>query len=491
MKYLGAISTAIIVFAMASVAFAISEQEALKDWNALESSIEMLKNKMDGIVAEYAPNVISSDNKAVLSALAEYDRNIKPVLKAQLEKFFGKYGDVDVMDGRLRETIDMDQQRGKYPTSPASQLYSYLKRSMGNIEEARVNRSAELVREAEQTRAHMETFSRQVTDENFDKIKESLNMAVKFYPDNNMAKDWLKNADTERKDAMDAVKKQIDEAKWQGHYANFAGPGKPDALSKSAMQWMQNDEKSAGRKDSTFAVAVRGDWVSAKKNLLGQTVQWGLPIWAALYTDQEKTEGVCRVFAMTILTREGGPDVKKEPPWTYTWVGDNYTMRLKNIKGSDKTAAVGSRAARKGRGFLGTVLWLLLAFGNITAGFIAAASLIQQRVPVLKPLYDKIMPLRTTVGIIVLMIALLVFLKNLLFHFALFADLLPILSGIAVGLVLGREIVIGKLKATKAGAFTEALAGQISLIERVEMPLGIACLALGILHLLAGGMWLI
>jgi len=86
---------------------------------------------------------------------------------------------------------------------------------------------------------------------------------------------------------------------------------------------------------------------------------------------------------------------------------------------------------------------------------------------------------------------LIVFIRNLLFYFAPLADILPVLSGAAAGLVLGRQMLMSLLAKTKAGALAVAREKHISVLEGVQVQIGVACLALGVLHLLAGGWWLL
>lgn len=475
-----------LLLAGSPFARASSEAEALKDWNALQSSIEALNTQMDGVVPQYAPNIIGSDSDAMLARLAEYDKNLKRTLTAQLEQFVKKYGDTSAMDNKLSSMIAIDWRSGKHPTTQASQLYATLEKYMENIEQARQNKSEELMREAEELQSSIQRWSSWVTDENFDKLESLLKAALGFNPGNETAKKWLAGLGKERREAKAAVEKKINEAKWPGHSANFSGPGNPDELAKSALEWLQKDEKEAGRRDRTFAVAVRGDWVSAKKNLLGQTVQWGLPIWAACYFEEEQAQGICRVFALTILTQAGGPDIKQAPPWTYTWVGDNYTMRIKNVKGG----VVSGRSARGGRaqrGMASGAFRLLLALGNVAAGLLAAAPLLKTKVSALEAVYAKTDSHRPVIGIAALGIALLALLRNL-FRLALLADLLPILALLTAGLLLGGNLLISKLAGTKAGALAAAQESRIAALGKIQVPLGIACMALGILHLLAGGL---
>lgn len=465
---------------------AADEQQALNDWNALEESAKNLEKLMDDVVPSYVANIVSQDDDAVLAALAEYERNLKDQIADQLQSFTEKYGDVDSMDSKLSELIDIDWRSGKHPTTQASRIYTNLKAHVENIAQARLNKSEELFRRAEDAKSHMDAHWRLVTEENYANIKNLLETALKYDPENENAKTWLKDLDNQKKEAFAAIEKMIDDAKWPGHYANFAGPGDPNELAKTAMTWIQNDEQ--GRKDHTFAVAVRGDWVSAKKNLLGQTIQWGLPIWSACYDEEEKSQGVARVFALTILTQEGGPNVKQEPPWTYTWVGDNYPMRVKNIP-AGRAAAAAPGEPRTGRGFFGVIFWLALVGANLIAGLLAASSVLQVKVPQLESVYRSITPIRPLLGVIVLAVGLVVFLFDLI-RLAPLANILPIASAVIAGLLLGKEMIIEKASGTKAeetvSGVMEKQKEKVEKLEKQQVPIGFACLVLAFLHLLIG-----
>jgi len=81
-------------------------------------------------------------------------------------------------------------------------------------------------------------------------------------------------------------------------------------------------------KEKAISASVAGDWVSAKKNLLGQTIQWGLSVFIA--SIQNNSKDVCRVFKMTVLASEGN-NPPKTPPVKDHWTGDSYEMLIANV----------------------------------------------------------------------------------------------------------------------------------------------------------------
>ncbi len=77
-----------------------------------------------------------------------------------------------------------------------------------------------------------------------------------------------------------------------------------------------------------LAARIYGNWVTTKRDLIGQTIQWGLPVYVAS-APKGSTE-IVRVFRMTVLGAEGS-GATKTPPFIDHWTGDSYRMRAKNL----------------------------------------------------------------------------------------------------------------------------------------------------------------
>ena len=477
-----------------------TEEQAIKDWNNLNSLRDELKEKVEDIVPSYAPNIIGDDYDEILKVLDEVKKNDIPKIKKALASFSEEYGDSrSEIDRAVDAVVEYDWRGDKHPSETAGAIYEELSKWVANIEQARLDKAGYLLREAEGLDQRITSFSAQVTKENFEQLKETLELALRFDPDNERAKEWIKRVDKDMKKALEGIEKAIDEAKWPGHYKNFSGPGDPDKLAKSAMEWLQIDEASRDQKDPdhTFAVAVRGDWVSAKKNILGETIQWGLPIWGACYNEAGKKDDLARVFSLTIITQEEA-GVKKAPPWTGVWVGDIMKMRISNVP------KMGGGRSTSG-GFFGLIFRLALVVANLVVGLLLAISYLKPKFPQLGTVYTNIEPLRKTLGVIALILGLFLFLRALIFFFSPFADILPQLAIVIGGLFLGKEILLKKPegvaeaekadsaqeKATQAAVKAQEMLrkyeDRIDQIEKYQVPFGIACIVLGVLHLLAGG----
>jgi len=157
---------------------------------------------------------------------------------------------------------------------------------------------------------------------------------------------------------------------------------------------------------------------------------------------------------------------------------------------------------------IGSLLWLVLGLANIVAGLLAAAPLLAVKAPQLKTVYEKLTPFRNVVGVATLVIGLASFVWALL-HLAPLSSILPQASALVVGVFLGKELLMRKpalaeasaasgAAAQKAAAAADAAAAKaqellvkyqskVALLDLYQVPIGIACMVLGVLHLLMGG----
>jgi hypothetical protein len=463
-------------------------QEALKDWNDLVTIYTRLNDQLKDTIPSYKAVIIGTNHDELLKLLATVEKDV-PAVRKQLDAFAEKYGSTqNEIDDKIHSlTESVKDQR---PDRDAGRAYEECVNYINNIPPARKAKAEDLIREAERIKQTIDSYDAQANPENYEKLRTTLDYALKFDPDNATAKEMRANVDKDQKAKLGAIEDKIANAQWPGQYKDFAGPGDPDKLAAAAMDYLHKDEARRNQEDPdhTFVVAVKGDWFIANKNILGETIQWGLPVWAACYNSKEKKEGICRVFSLSMVTREER-NIKKEPPFTGAWTGDSYKMLIKNVD-----TAAGRKTTTSG--LLGVWLRILLSAANIIAGLLAAAPLLKVKVPQLGKMYDALVPLRNTLGVVILAVGALSLVRAVLFcGFALFADLLPQLAAIVAGLFLGKEMIFKKPavtgeEATKAEKVQEKIAqyeAKISLLEKFQVPLGIACLVLGVLHLLLGG----
>lgn len=112
-------------------------------------------------------------------------------------------------------------------------------------------------------------------------------------------------------------------------------PGDVKALSKAAMEFLQKEEdKNAAQGKAhgkILSVSVTGPWRIFKKNILGEPIQYNLPVAVAVQIEEEKPMDLVRVYLMTMLTQEM-KGVQKAPPYIGATVGNSYYVRPSALK---------------------------------------------------------------------------------------------------------------------------------------------------------------
>jgi len=320
----------------------------------------------------------------------------------------------------------------------------------------------------------------------YEKALKTLDIVLMYDADNKQAKELIKKIEEENKSVLEARAKEIDKGKWPGQCLKFAGPGNLDDLSRFALEWFKNDERGwAG--DNPQCVAVKGDWISAKKNLLGQTIQWGLPIYLAVHKKEDSD--IVRVFSLTILTAEEA-SVKKAPPFTGAWVGDNFDMRLKNLPSTGSSSNGNSKGP-----FI--IFRLLLSTLLLSLGAVTISEKLSSLNPKVKQFVDILLPHKDMIGASTAVIAMLFFLKNL-FFMAPLSDIFPQLIAILTGIVVGAKFFEEKTKEMKVPEKLSPMMRSVNNLfvkNKVKLDnatahlstLGYVCLTLGVLHLFIGG----
>jgi len=223
-----------------------------------------------------------------------------------------------------------------------------------------------------------------------------------------------------------------------------------------------------------IAVRVNGDWVVAERDRDKNPTTWGLPIEAAFvrHVDREAGRDVAWVYRLTMVTHEND----KSPPWKMARVGSNRQMRASNVSTTTSTGAGGPNALFK----------LILTLALLVSGVLLLEKFAQARVPALGRLYGVLVPLRPIIGVATLGIGVVLLVMNL---FSPISDILPQAAAIVAGLFLGLELLLRKRSGSAVGKVQELLAAQEEKIRKIgkyQVPLGLACLALGLIHLFAG-----
>jgi hypothetical protein len=161
-------------------------------------------------------------------------------------------------------------------------------------------------------------------DEQFAAAEAELNRAKRFNPQDSEITQALASVQANRKKSQADIQKALEAARFPANVSGFSGPGSLSDLTAAVKTYYAG----AYPKEKLLAVSVSGNWTATRHNILGQPIQWGLPVFCA---SQQNEEGVCRVFKMTVLTGIGQA-IPKAPPFTDHWTGDSYRMKITNLK---------------------------------------------------------------------------------------------------------------------------------------------------------------
>jgi hypothetical protein len=299
--------------------------QATADWTAIAALHKAFIGRLEKIIPTYVKNIIYSEMN-MDQVLAEITalRAEAPSVKAQVEAFARKYG-------RDRNGIDDKMERLRSPNSPrpspaAGECFEELSNGLVNLEEAPKIEANKILSAAIRNLDRIESSTADTErDKRYAQAEASIKRALKFNPGDPEAAGWISKIAAMRVKSKADMEAALDAAQFPAEFAGFTGPGNPAELAAACVKYFNDSDPS----QTTVKVRIAGNWVVAKKNIFGEPIQWGLPIWAVGYHNDNKE--ISRIFKMTMITGEA-LGIAKSPPWTGTWVGDSYRMRTKNIR---------------------------------------------------------------------------------------------------------------------------------------------------------------
>jgi hypothetical protein len=307
-------------------------KEVLADWNAIIKLDKDLYAKTNRFFPHAAGiSYTKEQTDQVLSVIDDVVKNDQPRILAYLKEFSKKYGEPnDEMDKKIYALTPKNPKKGMYdeenqrPSDLPSQCYKNLMDRLTWVQETPKNEAKLIMKRAMESIANADFYQDTKRDAQFVEAEAELNRAKRFNPKDAEIAQALVSVQASRKKSQADVQKALESARFPANLPSFAGPGKIPELTAAVKTYFT----AAYPKEKLLAVSVSGGWVTTKHNILGQPIQWGLPVFCA---SQQNEPGICRVFKMTVLTGVG-VNIAKAPPFTDHWTGDSYRMMIVNLK---------------------------------------------------------------------------------------------------------------------------------------------------------------
>jgi hypothetical protein len=446
--------------------YAATAEEAKKDIAQLEDYWNSTKQ---GMFQQFSADVsIGGEIEEIAPRYREKLDGYRALQKGDLGKLNEFMGKFEAKYGTNESAIDqaVNTALGAAPSRRTSFLWKELKEGLELVNQYDVRLAEKILGDVNRDMQHIDSFSDRIVDRKFQQFKDMLEVARELDPKNENVKTLLKSIDGQRKDANSEIEAKIEGTTWDPHSAHFNGPGNPDKLAAEVEKFLEVNDKGQ-REDNVIAVRIAGDWRVADKTLLGETLTYGLPVEVAwrLKDDDDNAS----VQSLTIVTR----DLEKAAPFKNSWVGDSWRIRTSAIKGVGGSGPNG-------------LFKLLLSATLILSGFLAIMPWMESKSPKVAQTFAPLKAVRGIVGVVTLGLGLLFFLLGLANPLS---DLFPLAVAIVTGLFLGLELIIStSAQNAKAEELIKKGEGSIRKLAKVQVPLGWACLGLGTIHLMLGGL---
>lgn len=316
----------------AGIAVAREKEKASANAAEVTRDVQVLKDSYDKVlpVFEKATGTVIYYNDlkepgVLIEKIEVFEKNDLDTIKEQMQAFGQKYGTTgDVID---QKAASMGYADNYYRASFA---YVELGKGIENIKKTRTVMASDLIQRAGEMK---ERNSKGIHDfarlKQHARIKAWGEMAARFDPKNPMVKSFNDELEAWAAADLKSLNAKIDRATFPKETSD--APQNAQKLAAAAKTFLQKEEnKLAAQKgkevSNVLKVVVTGPWRVFKKNILGEPIQYNLPIATAVQTKSEKSQNLARVYLSTMLTHEM-KGVKKAPPFLGATVGDSYYIR--------------------------------------------------------------------------------------------------------------------------------------------------------------------
>ena len=358
--------------------FAASSEEALSDWTKL---VEVSENEGRQL-GDYRAGFIVDDFEIGLKSYEEFEKTALLKVKQILETITKKYGSTpEEIDTKMKALVP--QSGNLQDPGPT---FKRLKADYDVAVGVRKETAVILLQRADERLQTVNFLDESIRQDGYLEVKQLLELAVKYDPQNKDAKEKLASIDKTAASAFAALEKQRDAQVWPPRDSKkFNGPGDPNKLRAAAETFLRGDQSWS--REKLIAVHIKGDWWPVEKDFMGRPTVWGLPVYVAVEDKNDKRNA--RVFSLSMLTQPTG---KKELPFVGAAVGNYFSMRQANIKGASDG------------GLFSAIFWLGLVLVNIVGGLLVMAPWVTKKIPQSAAGYARIEPVRNLIGVTAIII---------------------------------------------------------------------------------------
>ncbi|MCW9013178.1 MAG: hypothetical protein OQL06_05290 [Gammaproteobacteria bacterium] len=136
-------------------------------------------------------------------------------------------------------------------------------------------------------------------------------------------------------------------------------------------------------------------------------------------------------------------------------------------------------------GTMSTLLWLLLSVVNIVAGMIAAKAFLNQKAPALDKVLTELDKLSIPIGLAALALGVLGFVYSFI-SLNILASIIPQLTAVLLGLILAYDTIKKNAKGKLKDQIDQSK-DKVKQLNVYSQTIGLACLGVGLVHLILGG----
>ena len=173
--------------------------------------------------------------------------------------------------------------------------------------------------------AHMNRINPMLRGRVMNKVQALLEICPQFDPDNEDVRQQVEQLRPQVAALLQQYAQEEFEAarghRWEASVARVNGAA-ASGLERAALAYLRGHESWGGTEGTqVMAVSVRGDWSVARRNILGQPAQWGLPVQVAIIKSDTHAQ-LAQVFELTLVT----PSAQRQGRFQEYWVGNTWNV---------------------------------------------------------------------------------------------------------------------------------------------------------------------